>query len=245
MKEYGEYFSGLDHSLAKCEKLRTINQFANDQIEQQYIMQFRAKLDECQKLSKRGNFKLTDLLHLPSQRVLKYHLLFNELLKQTDVDHTAKDLIKQTRESMCEVGNYLNELQLSQMNQYLCPNNIQSFLDVCKSQAYFSMNESDLFDEHMLYDLTDFASVIRTLSILSMHKLTVKKTNLPGFNAMNIMMSKSDEKSRSSNASNQIEQTTSTSINESMTQSITCQSSDNEQQEDETYQSNHHTAICF
>ena len=76
----------------------------------------KAKLDECRKQSKRGNFKLTDLLRLPYQRVLKYHLLFNELLKQTDVDHTAKDLIKQTRDSMCELGNYLNECQRDKEN---------------------------------------------------------------------------------------------------------------------------------
>ena len=73
-------------------------------------------MDECRKLSKRGNFKLTDLLRLPYQRVLKYHLLFNELLKQTDVEHSAKDLIKQTRDSMCELGNYLNECQRDKEN---------------------------------------------------------------------------------------------------------------------------------
>jgi len=127
------------------------------------------------------------------------------------------------------------------MSQFLCLNNIRLFLDACKSQAYFGMNESDLFDEHMLYDLTDFASVIRTLSILSMHKLTVKKTNLPGFNAMNIMMSKSDEQSLKSNTSNQIETNTSNSnaVNASMTRSTTSQSSDNEHAENATNKSNH------
>ena len=48
--------------------------------------------------------------------MLKYHLLFNELLKQTDVEHSAKDLIKQTRDSMCELGNYLNECQRDKEN---------------------------------------------------------------------------------------------------------------------------------
>ena len=54
---------------------------------------------------------MTDLLRLPYQRVLKYHLLFSELLKQTDVEHAAKECIKETRDSMLELGQYLNECQ--------------------------------------------------------------------------------------------------------------------------------------
>ena len=55
-------------------------------------------------------------MRLPYQRVLKYHLLFNELLKQTDIEHSAKELIKITRDSMCEVGNFLNECQRDKEN---------------------------------------------------------------------------------------------------------------------------------
>ncbi len=117
MKEYAEYFSNIDRSIAKCDSLTqcSLSQI-NDQSKQQYILDFRSKLEECRKQSKRGNFKLTDLLRLPYQRVLKYHLLFNELLKQTDVEHSAKDIIKQTKESMCELGNYLNECQRDKEN---------------------------------------------------------------------------------------------------------------------------------
>ena len=113
MKEYAEYFSSIDRSLAKCDSLA---QCSLSQASQAYVLEFRAKLDECRKASKRGNFKLTDLLRLPYQRVLKYHLLFNELLKQTDVEHSAKDFIKSTRDSMCELGNYLNECQRDKEN---------------------------------------------------------------------------------------------------------------------------------
>jgi hypothetical protein len=97
-------------------KLKVSLSQIGDQSKQQYLVDFRLKLEECRKLSKRGNFKLTDLLRLPYQRVLKYHLLFSELLKQTDVEHSAKDLIKQTRDSMCELGNYLNECQRDKEN---------------------------------------------------------------------------------------------------------------------------------
>jgi guanine nucleotide exchange factor VAV len=115
MKEYAEYFSCIDRSIAKCDALTNSGSISNPKAHS-YANEFRAKLEECRKASKRGNFKLTDLLRLPYQRVLKYHLLFNELLKQTNVEHAAKDVILKTKESMCEVGNYLNECQRHKEN---------------------------------------------------------------------------------------------------------------------------------
>jgi hypothetical protein len=104
MREYAEYFSCIDAALAKCDTLQNTN------------AEFKAKLDECRRASRRGTFKLTDSLRLPYQRVLKYHLLFNELLKQTDREHRAREQIKQTKDAMCEVGNYLNECQRDKEN---------------------------------------------------------------------------------------------------------------------------------
>lgn len=117
MKEYAEYFSSIDRSLAKCDSLtQPSSSSVGDAQKQQYLNEFRQKLDECRKKSKQGSYKLTDLLRLPYQRILKYHLLFGELLKQTDVEHSAKDLIEQTKASMSEVGNYLNECQRDKEN---------------------------------------------------------------------------------------------------------------------------------
>ena len=65
----------------------------------------------------------------------------------------------------------------SQMSQLLCLNNIRLFLCVCKSKQYFGMNDEDLFDEHMLYDLVDLACVIRTLSLISKSKIATKILN--------------------------------------------------------------------
>ncbi|RNA39054.1 vav isoform X2 [Brachionus plicatilis] len=94
----------------------------------------------------------------------------------------------------------------AQMSQVLCLNNIRLFLSACKSARYFSMSDSDLFDEHMLYDLVDLACVIRTLSILSKNQLTIKSANTNGFDITNSSsgtLSKSDSSSRrlSSNGS--------------------------------------------
>lgn len=131
MKEYAEYFSSIDRSLAKCESLtQASSSSVGDPHHQQYLNEFRQKLDECRKKSKQGSYKLTDLLRLPYQRILKYHLLFGELLKQTDVEHAAKVLIEQTKASMSEVGNYLNECQrdkenlslIEQLNKHLILN---------------------------------------------------------------------------------------------------------------------------
>ena len=56
------------------------------------------------------------------------------------------------------------------MSQMLCLKNIRLFLDACKSPLLFNLDESDLFDEHMLYEF-DLARVIRALSILSNSKV--------------------------------------------------------------------------
>lgn len=69
----------------------------------------------------------------------------------------------------------------AQMSQLLCLNNIRLFLDVCKSPQYFNLPESDLFDEHLLYDLGDFACVIRTLSLISRSSLIKETIHYQGF----------------------------------------------------------------
>lgn len=138
MKEYVIYFSSLDRSVSKCDSLAQVALNSVDQSKQQYLIEFRSKLEECRKASKRGNFKITDLIKLPYQRVLKYHLLFSELLKQTDVDHSALDIIKKTKDSLCELNNYLNECQrdkenMSKIEQVLKHMNINSASDSSSS----------------------------------------------------------------------------------------------------------------
>jgi guanine nucleotide exchange factor VAV len=107
MKEYVEYFSNIDQAIAKCDSLSNGKQQNND---------FKRKLEECRAKSEQRNFKLTDLLRLPSQRILKYHLLFTNLLKNTNEEHSAKETIKKTRDAMLEVGSYLNECQRDNEN---------------------------------------------------------------------------------------------------------------------------------
>lgn len=67
----------------------------------------------------------------------------------------------------------------SQKSQILSLNNIRLFLDACKS--YMGMRDTDLFGDHMLYDLLNLPCVLRTLSIISRSELAVRRTGLHGF----------------------------------------------------------------
>lgn len=58
-----------------------------------------------------------------------------------------------------EFTNYINFFQ------FLCLRNIKTFLQVC--QEVFGVKEYDMFDPVVLFELSDFFKVIRTLSILS------------------------------------------------------------------------------
>ena len=49
--------------------------------------------------------------------------------------------------------------------QCMCLKNIRTFLQACRK--HFDLKENDLFDPGMLYDYSNFAQVLHTLSKLS------------------------------------------------------------------------------
>ena len=66
------------------------------------------------------------------------------------------------------------------MAQFLCLKNIRTFLSTCSS--VFEIKETDLFQASMLYDYTDFARVLHTLSRLSnCEKANHSRPQLEGF----------------------------------------------------------------
>uniref|UniRef100_A0A8C5NH69 Guanine nucleotide exchange factor VAV3-like n=1 Tax=Gouania willdenowi TaxID=441366 RepID=A0A8C5NH69_GOUWI len=72
----------------------------------------RMKLEECSKRANNGKFTLRDLLVVPMQRVLKYHLLL-----QVDVFHSKRVLVA------CDLAQYVNEVKrdnetLREIDQY-------------------------------------------------------------------------------------------------------------------------------
>lgn len=195
MKEYAEYFSSIDRSLAKVDSLTqpSSSSLGGDMQKQQYQNEFVRKLDECRKRSKQGSYKLTDLLRLPYQRILKYHLLFGELLKQTDVEHSAKDLIEQTKASMSEVGNYLNECQrdkenlslIEQLSKHLILNNSGGGGNDAKSPLYSSSLNINLFKDYGHYIKGKYLKLlslkpidIYALTVFFFSLLNLKMTNL-------------------------------------------------------------------
>jgi uncharacterized membrane protein YccC len=51
-----------------------------------------------------GRFRLRDLLAVPMQRVLKYHLLLRELLSHTSISHEEYQHVQQAYEAMLDVA---------------------------------------------------------------------------------------------------------------------------------------------
>ncbi|XP_034039572.1 guanine nucleotide exchange factor VAV3-like isoform X2 [Thalassophryne amazonica] len=82
----------------------------------------RLKLQECSKRANNGKFTLRDLLVVPMQRVLKYHLLLQELVKHTP-DAVEKNNLKIALDAMKDLAQYVNEVKrdnetLRELDQY-------------------------------------------------------------------------------------------------------------------------------
>ncbi|XP_053549756.1 guanine nucleotide exchange factor VAV3 isoform X2 [Bombina bombina] len=93
----------------------------------------RLKLEECSKRANNGKFTLRDLLVVPMQRVLKYHLLLQELVKHT-TDDTEKRNLRQALDAMKDLAQYVNEVKrdqetLREIDQFqLCIENLNQNL---------------------------------------------------------------------------------------------------------------------
>ncbi|XP_028448248.1 guanine nucleotide exchange factor VAV3 isoform X1 [Perca flavescens] len=70
----------------------------------------RLKLEECSKRANNGKFTLRDLLVVPMQRVLKYHLLLQELVKHTP-DAADKSNLKIALDAMKDLAQFVNEVK--------------------------------------------------------------------------------------------------------------------------------------
>ncbi|XP_006928365.1 proto-oncogene vav isoform X2 [Leopardus geoffroyi] len=68
------------------------------------------KLEECSQRANNGRFTLRDLLMVPMQRVLKYHLLLQELVKHTQ-DVMEKENLRQALDAMRDLAQCVNEVK--------------------------------------------------------------------------------------------------------------------------------------
>ncbi|XP_032250626.1 proto-oncogene vav isoform X1 [Phoca vitulina] len=68
------------------------------------------KLEECSQRANNGRFTLRDLLMVPMQRVLKYHLLLQELVKHTQ-DAVEKESLRLALDAMRDLAQCVNEVK--------------------------------------------------------------------------------------------------------------------------------------
>ena len=70
--------------------------------------EIRKEIEECEKSANEGRFRLRDLLAVPMQRILKYHLLLCSLSRTST---TADPTMQQAYEAMLDVASYINEVK--------------------------------------------------------------------------------------------------------------------------------------
>ncbi|KAJ3614148.1 hypothetical protein NHX12_017724 [Muraenolepis orangiensis] len=95
---YGRYCSLVESATKHLEKMSTTRE------------DVRMALVEGSKRANNGRFSLRDLLMLPIQRVLKYHLLLQELVKHT-TDPGAKDNLRTALDAMRDLAQSVNEVK--------------------------------------------------------------------------------------------------------------------------------------
>ena len=95
--KYGEYCAHLTRATHLLEALTSKEE------------QVREEVARCEQTA--GKFKLTDLLTVPMQRILKYHLLLQNLLQQTLPSHEEHHSIQQAYEAMLDVSEFVNEVK--------------------------------------------------------------------------------------------------------------------------------------
>ncbi|XP_029901427.1 proto-oncogene vav [Myripristis murdjan] len=95
---YGRYCSQVETATKHLDKLSNTRE------------DVRMKLEECSKRANSGRFSLRDLLMVPMQRVLKYHLLLQELVKHT-TDPTEKENLRTALDAMRDLAQCVNEVK--------------------------------------------------------------------------------------------------------------------------------------
>ncbi|XP_043526292.1 protein vav isoform X2 [Frieseomelitta varia] len=66
----------------------------------------------CQQEANNGKFKLRDILSVPMQRILKYHLLLDKLVEETPCDWLEdRRQLGKAREVMVDIAQYINEIK--------------------------------------------------------------------------------------------------------------------------------------
>ncbi|SPP88665.1 protein vav isoform X2 [Drosophila guanche] len=96
---YGEYCScllgAIDYLADVCKKNQIIDQL----------------VQKCEREYNVGKLQLRDILSVPMQRILKYHLLLDKLVKETAPQHEDYRSLERAKEAMIDVSQYINEVK--------------------------------------------------------------------------------------------------------------------------------------
>lgn len=95
---YGRYCSQVESASKRLDQVATARE------------DVQMKLEECSQRANNGRFTLRDLLMVPMQRVLKYHLLLQELVKHTQ-DATEKENLRLALDAMRDLAQCVNEVK--------------------------------------------------------------------------------------------------------------------------------------
>lgn len=68
-------------------------------------------VQQCQKEHSGGRVQLRDILSVPMQRILKYHLLLDKLVHETSPTHEDYRGLERAKEAMVDVAQYTNEVK--------------------------------------------------------------------------------------------------------------------------------------
>ncbi|XP_027441095.2 proto-oncogene vav isoform X4 [Zalophus californianus] len=95
---YGRYCSQVESASKHLDRVATARE------------DVQMKLEECSQRANNGRFTLRDLLMVPMQRVLKYHLLLQELVKHTQ-DVVEKESLRLALDAMRDLAQCVNEVK--------------------------------------------------------------------------------------------------------------------------------------
>nr|XP_011744649.1 proto-oncogene vav [Macaca nemestrina] len=95
---YGRYCSQVESASKHLDRVATARE------------DVQMKLEECSQRANNGRFTLRDLLMVPMQRVLKYHLLLQELVKHTQ-EAMEKENLRLALDAMRDLAQCVNEVK--------------------------------------------------------------------------------------------------------------------------------------
>ncbi|XP_076626399.1 vav guanine nucleotide exchange factor isoform X1 [Colletes latitarsis] len=97
---YGDYCANLTLAQNTLQEACARNEVVNQEV------------IRCQQEANNGKFKLRDILSVPMQRVLKYHLLLDKLVEETPCDWLVdRHHLGKAREVMVDIAQYINEVK--------------------------------------------------------------------------------------------------------------------------------------